>query len=241
MKRHWQYLKYVMKHKWYVFLACLQLGVPLWIAIFHDWDKFLPDEWFAYARFFYNEDGSKRQRRDKTGYYKPTDTGNDAFERAWFLHARRNKHHWQYWALATDEGLKLYPMPDVYVREMLADWRGAGRAQGTPDTLHWYVNNYYKMHLHRETRLKIERYLIHGDFDCKPNTMTLGEHAELHNSYVQPDTADAYRRMAKTENDAMRTAPRMRLTKVDSDGTRTLVVDKVCPESDPLTDPPVND
>jgi hypothetical protein len=39
MRRHWMYLKSVLRHKWYVFLACLQFRVPLWSAILHDWDK----------------------------------------------------------------------------------------------------------------------------------------------------------------------------------------------------------
>lgn len=159
MRRHLQYLKYVLRHKWFVFLECLKLGVPIWIAILHDWDKFLPDEWFGYARFFHNPDGSPVQRRDGTGYYKPTDTGNREFEKAWFLHTRRNKHHWQYWVLPTEGDNKLYQMPDVYIREMIADWRGAGRAQGTPDTKAWYMANRDKMKLHHVTRLGVEMYL----------------------------------------------------------------------------------
>jgi hypothetical protein len=160
MMRHWQYLKYVLRHKWFVFEECLKLGVPLWIAIFHDWDKFLPDEWMPYARFFYNADGSKVQRRDSTGYYKPTDTGDHAFDYAWLLHQKRNKHHWQWWCLPEDSGtFKVLPMPEVYCKEMLADWRGAGRAQGTPDTVAWYIANKDKMHLHPYTRQWIELQL----------------------------------------------------------------------------------
>jgi hypothetical protein len=59
--------------------------------------------------------------------------------------------------LPEDEGgTKVLPMPDRYRREMLADWRGAGLAQGTPDTLHWYSVNCHKMNLHPETRQWIE-------------------------------------------------------------------------------------
>lgn len=157
MLRHWKYLKYVLRHKWFVFLACLELGVPLWIAVLHDWDKFLPDEWFPYARFFHKADGSKVNHRSKTGYYKPTDTGDADFDYAWFLHQKRNKHHWQYWAIPEDSnGVKILSMPDVYRREMLADWRGAGRAQGTPDTKIWYKTNCHKLQLHPDTRAWIE-------------------------------------------------------------------------------------
>lgn len=164
MRRHWQYLKYVLRHKYFVFRAGLKLGVPILILIFHDWDKFLPDEWFPYARYFYEPDGTKRVIRDSTGYYKPTDTDNAAFDYGWFLHARRNKHHWQYWVLPTESENKILPMPDVYRREMVADWRGAGMAQGTPDTAKWYHINYHKMQLHPDTRKWIETAIGYEDY-----------------------------------------------------------------------------
>jgi hypothetical protein len=159
VRRYTEYLKYVLRHKWFVFRECLKLGVPLWIAILHDWDKFLPDEFIPYARYFHNPDGSKRQIRSATGYYKPTDTGNAAFDWAWFLHAKRNKHHWQWWVLPTEGENKVLPIPDVFRREMLADWRGAGKAQGTPDSLIWYQTNKDKLQLHADTRAWIEKQI----------------------------------------------------------------------------------
>lgn len=149
MRHHFAYLRYVLHHKWFVFQECLKLDVPIWIAIFHDWDKFLPDEWFAYARTFYAHDGSSQ--------YKPS----AAFDRAWLFHQNRNKHHWQYWILALDSGeTECLPMPDVYRREMLADWRGAGRATtGNDNTQEWYVANYDNMQLHPETRHFIDTML----------------------------------------------------------------------------------
>jgi hypothetical protein len=189
--RHWQYGKYLLRHKWFVFVAGCRLGIP-WLALLHDNSKFLPDEWGPYSAFFYEPDGTERTRRDSTGYYKPTDTGNAAFDAAWLCHQRRNKHHWQHWlrvdhwpcrisdhdryTLPEDDGdirclackqsfpqssadMRVLPMPDRYRREMLADWRGAGLAQGTPDTLRWYTVNQHKMNLHPETREWIEAQL----------------------------------------------------------------------------------
>lgn len=190
MRRHWQYLKYVLRHKWFVFKACLQLGVPLWIAILHDWDKFLPDEWLPYARTFYAPDGTKQ-------YVESVD-----FARAWMKHQHRNKHHWQYWCniqitdttqvlwdtniLIWDRGtaqeivlrgdpqphyelrdikynrITCHPMPDVYRREMLADWRGAGQALGFPDTAAWYAKNKDNIKLHQDTREWLEEELSYS-------------------------------------------------------------------------------
>ncbi len=40
--------------------------------------------------------------------------------------------------------------------EMLSDWHGAGRAQGTPDTLAWYTKNRNRMSLGGGTRTLVE-------------------------------------------------------------------------------------
>lgn len=158
MSMHFKYLRYLIRHKWYVFLACIRLGL-VWQGITHDLSKFLPSEWFPYARYFYDPNATRR--RDLTGYYRPYDTGDLAFDVAWLHHQNRNKHHWQYWALMKDDGsIGCLPMPDQYRREMLADWRGAGQAQGYGDnTPQWYTANSDKMQLHPQTRAWIEKEL----------------------------------------------------------------------------------
>jgi hypothetical protein len=55
MKKHFQYLSYVVRHKWFVLLAGLRTGAPLWRLIIHDWSKFLPCEWFPYVNYFYGQ------------------------------------------------------------------------------------------------------------------------------------------------------------------------------------------
>ena len=146
MRRHYKYLSYVLRHKWFVLLAGLKLRVPIHLLILHDISKFYPSEWFAYARTFYSPSG-KGQFESGT-----------SFDMAWNAHQKRNKHHWQYWMLNMDDGgRKCLPMPPRYRKEMLADWMGAGRAiTGTDNTLEWYTNNRHKMKLHPETRTWIE-------------------------------------------------------------------------------------
>lgn len=165
MRRYLAYASYVLRHKWFVFVAGCQLGVP-WLALLHDNSKFGPSEFGPYARFFYESDGAKKQRRNSTGYYKPTDTGDHAFDVAWHHHFRNNKHHWQFWAVPDTEvpgGIKVLEMPERYRREMLADWIGAGKAQGVPDTLGWYLTNRDKLVLGPETRKWIEWHLAVDD------------------------------------------------------------------------------
>jgi len=42
---------------------------------------------------------------------------------------------------------------------MLADWRGAGKAQGAPDITLWYEAHGHKMQLHPDTRRWVEGML----------------------------------------------------------------------------------
>ena len=158
MRAHIVYFWYVIQHKWFVFIECCRLGV-IYRGVVHDLSKLRPSEWFPYVHSFYNPDGSKRNVRDETGYYDPTKMGAE-FDRAWLFHQHRNPHHWQYWLLTQDKNKnKEMPMPDTYRKEMLADWRGAGKAQGKPNTYKWYLANKDKMKLHPETRAWIEEHL----------------------------------------------------------------------------------
>lgn len=140
-----KYLKYVLIHKYFVFVAgLLKTQAPLWLLVIHDFSKFRPSEFIPYAKFFYG--GEKSQ-----------DT-QDRFDMAWLLHQRRNPHHWQYWYLMQDSGKNSpLPMPEKYVREMVADWAGAGRAiTGKWEVAAWYEKNRDKVLLHPETRSLVE-------------------------------------------------------------------------------------
>jgi hypothetical protein len=44
---HWRYLRYLCRHKWFVAVAGLHLGVGLWRLLIHDYSKFFPSEWLA--------------------------------------------------------------------------------------------------------------------------------------------------------------------------------------------------
>ena len=206
MRRHWSYLRYVLRHKWFVLVAGLKIGCPLWRLLVHDISKFRPSEWFPYAVTFYAKDGSKQ-------YVESV-----AFNLAWLLHQHRNPHHWQHWVLRQDnpdrryliqdmgdwEGLThihdvkqpsaeafvpdmdlranrpdvdrmmrqllrhanadagLIPMrmPDKYLREMVADWMGAGRAiTGRWETCEWYNKNRRGIVLEEVTRSLVEGLL----------------------------------------------------------------------------------
>lgn len=154
MNKYVKYLWYVLKHKWYVFLECWKVGI-IWRGIIHDWDKFLPSEFIPYANYFYGESSSK------TRHCKQTNNGDKAFDLAWLLHQKLNKHHWQWWILPEDDGgTKILEMSPKYCKEMICDWIGASRAKGyNNNTIEWYKVNYNRMQLHRDTRIWIEKEL----------------------------------------------------------------------------------
>jgi len=145
MTAHLQYLRYVARHKWFVFVACCRLLIP-WRGVTHDWHKFLPSEWFAYVRIFYGKGGNK-----------------PAFDQAWLRHQNRADHHWQWWILINDKEMpEILPMSSGALFEMLADWYGASRAQGHggwPAVREWYQKNRGRITLNPQTRDHVEFFL----------------------------------------------------------------------------------
>ena len=158
---YWKYLKYVIRHKWYVMVECFKVGL-YWRGIVHDISKFLPSEFIPYARYFY---GNYPKVSEVQPVYKYEYTGlyrediERRFDQAWLKHIHRNPHHWQYWILHQDDGaLKLIAIPKKYLKEMIADWRGAGKAiNGKDDTQGWYQKNKDKIMLRKVNRAWIER------------------------------------------------------------------------------------
>jgi hypothetical protein len=158
-----KYLKSLLRHKWFVFLEACKLGIPF-LGLIHDISKFLPDEFIPYSRYDFTKFG-----KNESGIQLE-------FDKAWLKHQKRNKHHWQYWLLLNDSGdvirhkklpyavnyfegefkqVEALPMPDRYIREMVADWRGAGRAYGNPDTKAWFIINKDKIILHPKTEVGV--------------------------------------------------------------------------------------
>lgn len=145
-------LKYAwltIKHKCFVFLAGMKTGAPIVNLITHDFSKFSPSEISHYGRQFFGK------KDDPLG-----------FSKAWNHHQKANEHHWEYWVLVTGHNRGGYadgdalPMPEKYVREMVADWMGASRAYNGewPESLDkwdWFKNNFEKIKLHPDTRKKI--------------------------------------------------------------------------------------
>lgn len=146
MGRNLKTFLYFIKHKYYVFIYCCQLGIPI-RGIFHDLSKLLPDEWTVFSKRYTKQYLTK-----------------DELARSFFNHYRRNGHHWQHWVITTRYG-ETFPldMPLKYRKEMLADWMGyaACRGSGEPkiSARSYYREHKYEMHLHPNTEKWIETNL----------------------------------------------------------------------------------
>lgn len=149
MKRYWSYLKYVLRHKYFVMIACKMLKLHPRVGLLHDISKFRLTEFIPYANCFYKSDG--------TGQY----VESEEFTEAWNHHQKRNKHHWQYWVITWDRGIsEPIQMPLKYVQEMVADWMGTGRAiTGKWEVKEWYNKNKETIQLHPISRLDVETLL----------------------------------------------------------------------------------
>ena len=145
-----KYLWLTLKHKWFVLLAGRKTGAPLWRLLIHDWTKFLPCELPHYQRQFFGKADNP-----------------SGFIQCWVHHQNSNPHHWEYWIPRTGHNRCDPPFPDNKpidmpmwaVREMVADWLGAGRAyEGKwPDMQNWQwlQNNISKMRLAGSSKIRI--------------------------------------------------------------------------------------
>jgi|SRR6056300_15336 len=144
-----KYISLTIKHKFFVFQAGIKTKAPLWRLVIHDWTKFTLAEAPHYGRQFFGD------QSDPLG-----------FSYAWLHHQRNNPHHWEYWIPITGHNrggfgdLEPLPMPEWAVREMVADWMGAGRAyEGRWPCADWpwLVDNWANMseRMHSDTRDRV--------------------------------------------------------------------------------------
>ena len=172
-----KYLKSLLAHKWYVFLAGIKTGVPLWRLVIHDLSKFSPAEFKAYAQNFFASDDFKNQENlgafEKYSVSEAAPFGHFVDERfalAWLHHENHNPHHWGYWISRSGKYRKPLPMPETYVREMVADWMGASRGYtGSWDMNEWLTKNLpnLKDKMHGNTRYLVSQILSEKGYNVE--------------------------------------------------------------------------
>lgn len=145
-KKFIKHLKIVITHKHYVFLASIEAGIPI-RGLFHDLSKFSPKEFLTSVNYY-------------TGNRSPIDNEKDAkgYSYAWLHHRGRNPHHWEYWIDNLSGGGDALKIPLVYVKEMICDWIGSGKAYDfenwnydVPFNRFVYLYNAGKIKIHIDT------------------------------------------------------------------------------------------
>lgn len=167
MKGQQAYLVSLADHIRYVQEAGKRIGVPLSRLDIHDQSKYEKEEFVPYANYFWNEDGTPRTERN-----------NDlnieyAFTLAWMHHLQHNDHHWQHWIFPDRYANKMLlkkkvmtpngvvRMPEICVREMIADWMGASMAYtGSWDMVEWLTSNTERVVLHPRSAVMVRECLI---------------------------------------------------------------------------------
>lgn len=164
---YWKQLRSLLLHKWYVFLAGRLTRVPLWRLIIHDWSKFMPIEFPRYARYKYGN-GTKEE-----------------WAIGWLHHMHHEGHHSEHWIILwhgdpvfysgiggedITKYVSILPMPETYVREMIADMLATSKqVTGSWDIANWLNQNGPEMHLHDETIALINQVLYEIGYNLTDN------------------------------------------------------------------------
>lgn len=134
MKDSLALLRIILSHKVSVWKWGRVLSVPMWRLLLHDLDKLRPSEWEA------------RLLGYRYGH------GHPAHEAVADRHHRRSPHHWQHW--------QTLDIPDVYIREMVADWVSASeKYRNSIHYMDWYFMNSHRLNMSPRTTLFVELYL----------------------------------------------------------------------------------
>lgn len=158
MKVYIKYLFSIICHKWLVLRVGLIIGkIPFWRLLIHDWSKFTPAEFFCYARYKYGRSGDREE-----------------WAIGWLHHLHFNAHHSEHWVLTWCGDKDFYtligehkadyvvmlPMPEVYVREMLADMHATSKqVTGSWEISKWLNANGPKVGFHEDTLVLIDKVM----------------------------------------------------------------------------------
>ena len=147
-----KHLKTVLIHKYHVFRACIDCGIPF-RGLVHDLSKLSLSEIYIYKYY--------------SGTYSPivNEKKSIGYSSAWQHHKCRNKHHWQYWLDEEDGSIYPIKIPIKYLIELVCDYIGAGKAydktKWTKDTpLNYYNTQKDKIIMHKDSKQLLEDIFI---------------------------------------------------------------------------------
>ena len=147
VKKDIDYGSYLIPHKYYVYKASREMGLPLTRALGHDLSKFRPDEWKAYSDWF-NGPGGLHGERNRETFLN--------FRKGVEKHYTRNEHHWRPKHIAPND------VPLDVKLESIADWYGVNRARGNTkeNFKNWFERKKETFPIDKPTVNEAERRLL---------------------------------------------------------------------------------
>jgi hypothetical protein len=150
VKKHYNYGKYVFKHKANIISPMLQVGLPLSQALAHDVYKLGPKEWGPYAEWMEGPTGRHGTQSPETF---------NKWRKAVKHHYAHSPHHYLKYGNPDNA-------PNKYKLEALADWYSVNKTKAQikgnkqfPDFRHWYADKYYKLPLTPNVRKTVDARL----------------------------------------------------------------------------------
>lgn len=138
-----KHTKLVLKHKWYVFVYCTRLGMPL-RGLKHDMSKFFPIEFFESVKYYNGKRSPITVCKEINGYSK-----------AWLHHKGRNKHHTEYW-VDVNAPERTPIIPYKYVAEMICDKLAASKVYNGKN---WTNSSEIKYWNIEKTKIEVNKHI----------------------------------------------------------------------------------
>ena len=155
-----KHLHLVNKHRFFVFIHCIRLGLPF-RGLKHDLSKYSPFELFNSAKYYRGSGTPIYVQRRKEGVYSSLAV----------RHTHRNKHHYEYWIDIYLNNVVLIMMPYKYAIEYVADIISASKVYNHKKYYRSLPYEYFASHssyspMHKGTRefvlTILSEYAKHG-------------------------------------------------------------------------------
>ena len=144
----WNYGKYVTKHKYNVYTAGRDMGLPRWQLFKHDLSKYKPSEFVPYRKWFQGPKGLTGTN-DRDTYLE----WREAVDKH-YTHPM-NMHHWR------KRGLTPSEVPMDIKLESVADWYSVAKTNKRTDEQfkNWFYRNKDRLPIDNLTKEEIDRRL----------------------------------------------------------------------------------
>lgn len=115
----------------------------------HDMSKFDYKEFWPYLSKFFPYEGMTAD----------SNTVENNFNIAWLHHVHNNEHHPAHWALAENNIIEIFDMPDIYIIEMLCDWMAMSKYYNSTTLEYWNSPSAQKLPMSIRTISKVDKFM----------------------------------------------------------------------------------